>query len=75
MTGLEVNPAAPDQAARRPRLVLWVSLGMAVAIAVLVAVLATSGPASQQSADSPLIALPQAAYWTLVRWILTLTAR
>jgi cytochrome c biogenesis protein CcmG/thiol:disulfide interchange protein DsbE len=42
---------------RRPRsrLVLWVSLGTACAVAVLVAVLATSAPAGQVSAGSPLI--------------------
>jgi cytochrome c biogenesis protein CcmG, thiol:disulfide interchange protein DsbE len=48
-------------AGRRPgrsRLVLWVSLGVAAAVAVLVAVLATSGPADQVSADSPLIGKP-----------------
>jgi cytochrome c biogenesis protein CcmG/thiol:disulfide interchange protein DsbE len=40
---------------RRPRLVLWISLGVAVALAVLVTVLATSGSATQQTAHSPLI--------------------
>jgi cytochrome c biogenesis protein CcmG, thiol:disulfide interchange protein DsbE len=40
---------------RRARLVLWVSLGTAAAVAALVAVLATSGPAGQASAGSPLI--------------------
>lgn len=40
---------------RRTRLVLWISLATAAAIAALVAVLATSGPAGQASAGSPLI--------------------
>jgi cytochrome c biogenesis protein CcmG/thiol:disulfide interchange protein DsbE len=35
--------------------VLWISLAMAVALAVLITVLATSGSAGQQNADSPLI--------------------
>jgi cytochrome c biogenesis protein CcmG/thiol:disulfide interchange protein DsbE len=35
--------------------VLWISLGTAAAVAALVAVLATSGPAGQASAGSPLI--------------------
>lgn len=39
----------------RSRLVLWVSLGVAAAVAVLVAVLASSGPASQVVAQSPLV--------------------
>ncbi len=47
--------AAAPRLARRPRLVLWMSLGMAAVLAVLVTVLATSGPAGQQSAKSPLI--------------------
>jgi cytochrome c biogenesis protein CcmG, thiol:disulfide interchange protein DsbE len=51
-SGAAVRPA------RRPRVVLWVSAGMAVALAVLVAVLATSGSASQVTADSPLIGKP-----------------
>jgi cytochrome c biogenesis protein CcmG/thiol:disulfide interchange protein DsbE len=38
--------------------VLWVSLAVAVVAAVLVAVLATSGPASQVNAKSPLIGKP-----------------
>jgi cytochrome c biogenesis protein CcmG/thiol:disulfide interchange protein DsbE len=38
--------------------VLWISLGTAVAVAVLVGVLASSGPASQSSAHSPLIGKP-----------------
>ena len=41
---------------RRP--VLWIALGAALVIAVLVAVLASSGPASQVSATSPLIGKP-----------------
>ena len=41
---------------RRP--ILWASLAGAVALAVLVAVLASSGPASQVSAASPLIGRP-----------------
>jgi cytochrome c biogenesis protein CcmG/thiol:disulfide interchange protein DsbE len=40
---------------RRTRLVLWISLVTAAAVAALVAVLATSGPAGQASAGSPLI--------------------
>ncbi|MGH9059543.1 MAG: TlpA family protein disulfide reductase [Acidimicrobiales bacterium] len=48
------SSAAGQQRPRR-RLVLWISLGVAVALAVLVAVLATSGPVSQQAADSPLV--------------------
>jgi cytochrome c biogenesis protein CcmG, thiol:disulfide interchange protein DsbE len=40
---------------RRTRLVLWISLGTAAAVAALVAVFATSGPAGQASAGSPLI--------------------
>ncbi len=51
-SGAAVRPA------RRPRVVLWVSAAMAVALAVLVAVLATSGSASQVTADSPLIGKP-----------------
>lgn len=39
----------------RSRRVRWISLGVACGLAVLVAVLATSGPASQVSAGSPLI--------------------
>jgi cytochrome c biogenesis protein CcmG/thiol:disulfide interchange protein DsbE len=39
----------------RSRMVLWISLSTAAALAVLVAVLATSGPAGQVSAQSPLI--------------------
>jgi cytochrome c biogenesis protein CcmG, thiol:disulfide interchange protein DsbE len=46
---------------RRPRLVLWISLGMAVALAVLITVLATSGSSGQQSASSPLIGKPAPA--------------
>ncbi len=46
---------------RRPRLVLWISLGVAVALAVLVTVLATSGSSGQQSARSPLIGKPAPA--------------
>jgi cytochrome c biogenesis protein CcmG/thiol:disulfide interchange protein DsbE len=44
--------------AGRSRLVLWVSLSIAAALAVFVAVLATSGPAQQQQARSPLIGKP-----------------
>jgi cytochrome c biogenesis protein CcmG/thiol:disulfide interchange protein DsbE len=42
---------------RRPRarLVLWISLATAISVAVLVAVLATSGRAGQATAESPLI--------------------
>jgi cytochrome c biogenesis protein CcmG/thiol:disulfide interchange protein DsbE len=39
-------------------LVLWVSVGIAAVVAVLVAVLATSGPASQVVAQSPLVGKP-----------------
>jgi cytochrome c biogenesis protein CcmG/thiol:disulfide interchange protein DsbE len=45
-------------ASGRSRLVLWVCLSVAVALAVLVAVLATSGPASEVSGGSPLIGRP-----------------
>lgn len=38
---------------RRP--VLWITVGLAVVLAVLIAVLASSGPASQVSAASPLV--------------------
>jgi cytochrome c biogenesis protein CcmG/thiol:disulfide interchange protein DsbE len=41
--------------AHRSRLVLWISLSVAAALAVLVTVLATSRPAGQVSANSPLI--------------------
>ncbi len=49
--------APPPQSGRRrrTRLVLWISLGTAAAVAALVAVLATSGPAGQASAGSPLV--------------------
>jgi cytochrome c biogenesis protein CcmG/thiol:disulfide interchange protein DsbE len=40
---------------RRSGRVRWISLGVACGVAVLVAVLATSGPASQVSEGSPLI--------------------
>jgi cytochrome c biogenesis protein CcmG/thiol:disulfide interchange protein DsbE len=40
---------------RRTRLVLWISLATGAAVAALVALLATSGPAGQASAGSPLI--------------------
>ena len=40
---------------RRKRLVLWIALSTAAAVAALVAVLASSGPAGQASAGSPLI--------------------
>jgi cytochrome c biogenesis protein CcmG/thiol:disulfide interchange protein DsbE len=46
---------------RRPRLVLWISLSVAVVLAVLVTVLATSGPSSQQPVNSPLIGKPAPA--------------
>jgi cytochrome c biogenesis protein CcmG, thiol:disulfide interchange protein DsbE len=49
------------RAPRRSHLVLWASLGVAVALAVLLAVLATSGPASQVNASSPLIGKPAPA--------------
>jgi cytochrome c biogenesis protein CcmG/thiol:disulfide interchange protein DsbE len=35
--------------------VLWISLGVAVALAILVTILATSGSATQQTAHSPLV--------------------
>lgn len=49
--------ALPSVPAARPRgrLVLWISLSVGVVLAVLVAVLAMSGPASQQAAKSPLL--------------------
>jgi cytochrome c biogenesis protein CcmG/thiol:disulfide interchange protein DsbE len=46
---------APGRRGPRSRLVLWISLGVAAALAVLVTVLATSKPAGQVSANSPLI--------------------
>lgn len=52
-TGPEPSPGPP-----RRRVVLWVSAAVAVVLAVLVAVLATSGPASQVNAKSPLIGKP-----------------
>jgi cytochrome c biogenesis protein CcmG/thiol:disulfide interchange protein DsbE len=49
--------ARVQDSARRPRtrLVLWISLATAVVVAVLVAVLATSGQAGQTTANSPLL--------------------
>jgi cytochrome c biogenesis protein CcmG/thiol:disulfide interchange protein DsbE len=44
---------------RRP--ILWVTVGASVVLAVLVAVLASSGPASQVSAASPLVGKPAPA--------------
>lgn len=44
---------------RRP--VLWITAGVAVVLAVLIAVLASSGPASQVSAASPLVGKPAPA--------------
>jgi cytochrome c biogenesis protein CcmG, thiol:disulfide interchange protein DsbE len=58
--GEGVAGSAPRRA-RRPRLVLWISLGMAAALAVLVTVLATSGQSGQESATSPLIGKPAPA--------------
>jgi cytochrome c biogenesis protein CcmG/thiol:disulfide interchange protein DsbE len=52
MTAPAVRPA------RKPRLVLWISLTTAVGLAILVAILATSGSASQVNASSPLIGKP-----------------
>jgi cytochrome c biogenesis protein CcmG/thiol:disulfide interchange protein DsbE len=46
---------APPRPRGRRRLVLWISLATAAAVAALLAVLATSGPADQASAGSPLI--------------------
>jgi cytochrome c biogenesis protein CcmG/thiol:disulfide interchange protein DsbE len=46
---------------RRSRLVLWLSLTTAAVVAVLVTVLATSGPAGQVRANSPLIGKPAPA--------------
>lgn len=58
-------PGAPDgqasRAGRRRRSVLWVSAGAGVIIAVLVAVLASSSPASQVTAQSPLVGKPAPA--------------
>ncbi|MGI8751246.1 MAG: TlpA family protein disulfide reductase [Acidimicrobiales bacterium] len=48
----------PSSGGPRRRVVLWASLSVAVVLAVLVAVLATSGPASQVNAKSPLIGKP-----------------
>ncbi|HET9690292.1 MAG TPA: hypothetical protein VFP61_04025, partial [Acidimicrobiales bacterium] len=47
-----MTPGAPRP---RRRVVLWVSLAVAVLLAALLAVLATSGPAAQQQAASPLV--------------------
>lgn len=52
---------APVPGRRRSRLVLWVSVGIAGVVAVLVAVLATSGPASEVVAQSPLVGKPAPA--------------
>jgi cytochrome c biogenesis protein CcmG/thiol:disulfide interchange protein DsbE len=46
---------------RRSRLVLWSAAGAACLAAVLVAVLATSGPASQVQVGSPLVGKPAPA--------------
>ena len=54
-------PPSPGHPRPRRRGVRWVSVGVAVVLAVLVAVLATSGPASQQQAASPLVGRPAPA--------------
>jgi cytochrome c biogenesis protein CcmG/thiol:disulfide interchange protein DsbE len=61
MTGQLPPTGPPARTDRRPRLVLWISLAMAVTLAVLVTVLATSGSNGQQSASSPLIGKPAPA--------------
>lgn len=48
------TPAGPVERPRR-HLVLWISLAVAALLAAFVAVLASSGPASQTQASSPLI--------------------
>ena len=55
--GATTVPGAPSGGARH-RVVLWASLAVAIVLAVLVAVLASSGPASQVNAKSPLIGKP-----------------
>lgn len=55
-SGAGSSPPYPPPAGRpRRRIVLWVASAVAVIAAVLVAVLATSGPTGQMSAHSPLI--------------------
>ena len=56
MTTASVTTAAP-----RRRVVLWVALAVAVALAAFVVVLATSTPSSQQPTGSPLIGQPAPA--------------
>lgn len=45
----------------KKRPVMWIAVGAAVVLAVLVAVLASSGPASQVAASSPLVGKPAPA--------------
>lgn len=59
MTG--VLPGARAVPRGRRRLVLWVGLAVAVVLAVLIAVLATSGPTGQLSSESPLLGKPAPA--------------
>jgi cytochrome c biogenesis protein CcmG, thiol:disulfide interchange protein DsbE len=46
---------------RRKRFALWCALGVGAAVAVLIAVLATSGQASEQLTNSPLLGKPAPA--------------
>jgi cytochrome c biogenesis protein CcmG/thiol:disulfide interchange protein DsbE len=48
-------PEEVSRPGRRTRRVLWISLATAAAVAVLLAVLATSGRAGQATANSPLV--------------------
>jgi len=55
------SPLGAGDKPHRSRMVLWIALSVAAALAVLVAVLATSGPAGEVSAHSPLIGKPAPA--------------
>lgn len=58
--GSTASPGPPPGGGAPPRrrIVAWVSVGVALAAAVLVAVLATSGPVRQISVHSPLVGKP-----------------
>jgi cytochrome c biogenesis protein CcmG/thiol:disulfide interchange protein DsbE len=57
-------PAAPEPVGSRPprprgrRMAIWLSAGAAVLAAVLIAVLASSGPSDEQLVNSPLLGKP-----------------